>query len=453
MRIVITCPDYFPNEAEQIIRLFEDGLQILHLRKPNSSLADYERLIREIPAQYHNRIVLHEHFHLVKKYGLRGMHLKASPNPSKGGELLAHDILMSNEQRHTSPPSGGLGGATLSKSCHTIEELRDIDGFDYVFLSPVFDSISKIGYQSAFSDEVLQKASEDGLINEKVIALGGVTFENMGLLKKYNFGGVAMLGAVWGSPPKSPLKGDLAGKAPSNSPSGGRTACAELSAVRQVPFEGGFRGAFQFITHTNEKYNYLQSAELALTGGCRWVQLRMKDTPLHEIEETAIKLREMCRKFGATFIIDDHVELAQKVGADGVHIGKTDMPPEEARAILGKAFIIGGTANTFEDIKRLALAGVDYVGLGPFRFTQTKKNLSTVLGLEGYEKIIKQCRAENINLPVVAIGGITTADIPAIMNTGVCGIAVSGSVLGAVEPVEETRKILALLYYSYPCIN
>ncbi|MDR1698593.1 MAG: thiamine phosphate synthase [Prevotellaceae bacterium] len=203
--------------------------------------------------------------------------------------------------------------------------------------------------------------------------------------------------------------------------------------------------SFQFITHTNEKYNYLQSAELALAGGCRWVQLRMKDAPLHEVEKTALKLREMCREAGATFIIDDHVALAKKVGADGVHIGKTDMPPEEARAILGKDFIIGGTANTFEDIKRLAAAGVDYVGLGPFRFTQTKKNLSSVLGLEGYEKIIKQCRAANINLPVVAIGGITTADIRAIMNTGVCGIAVSGSILGAREPVEETKEIIRIL--------
>jgi thiamine-phosphate pyrophosphorylase len=116
------------------------------------------------------------------------------------------------------------------------------------------------------------------------------------------------------------------------------------------------------------------------------------------------------------------------VNATGVHLGKTDMPPAEARRILGDGFIIGGTANTFEDIRRLTDEGVDYIGLGPFRFTATKKNLSPILGLEGYKDILSRCRAAGIALPVLAIGGITVDDIPALMQTGVSGIAVSSAI-------------------------
>lgn len=200
----------------------------------------------------------------------------------------------------------------------------------------------------------------------------------------------------------------------------------------------------QFITHFTEKYSYFDAAHLALEGGCRWIQLRMKEAPEAEVEAEAIRIRDLCRKYGATFIIDDHVALAKKVQADGVHLGKNDMPIEEARRILGDAFIIGGTANTFEDVKRHWQAGANYIGCGPFRFTTTKKNLSPILGLEGYRQILQQMKAAGITLPVVAIGGITYEDIPDILQTGVSGIALSGSILRAENPVEEVRRILSL---------
>lgn len=200
----------------------------------------------------------------------------------------------------------------------------------------------------------------------------------------------------------------------------------------------------QFITHFTEKYSYLDAARLALEGGCRWIQLRMKEASETEVEAEAIRVRDLCRKYGATFIIDDHVALAKKVQADGVHLGKNDMPIEEARRILGDAFIIGGTANTFEDVKRHWQAGANYIGCGPFRFTTTKKNLSPILGLEGYRQILQQMKAAGITLPVVAIGGITYEDIPDILQTGVSGIALSGSILRAENPVEEVRRILSL---------
>jgi len=200
----------------------------------------------------------------------------------------------------------------------------------------------------------------------------------------------------------------------------------------------------QFITHTSARYTYADSARLALAGGCRWIQLRMKDAQREEIIATAAEILPLCREVGATFILDDHVELVELTGADGVHLGKNDMPIAEARQQLGRNKIIGGTANTFEDILAHAEAGADYIGCGPFRFTTTKKNLSPILGLEGYARIVEQMRQNNISLPIVAIGGIAFEDIPAILHTGVTGIALSGSVLRADDPIAEMRRIVEL---------
>lgn len=198
----------------------------------------------------------------------------------------------------------------------------------------------------------------------------------------------------------------------------------------------------QFITHYTEKYSYLDSVKLALEGGCKWIQLRMKDAAVDEIRPVAVKVQEMCRDYGATFIIDDHVDLVKELGADGVHLGKNDMPIDKARLILGRDFIIGGTANTFDDVRKHYANGANYIGCGPFRFTTTKKGLAPVLGLEGYSNIIRKMRQAGINLPVVAIGGITLEDIPQIMLTGVSGIALSGTVLRSENPVEEVRRLI-----------
>lgn len=200
----------------------------------------------------------------------------------------------------------------------------------------------------------------------------------------------------------------------------------------------------QFITHFTEKYSYYDSARMALEGGCRWIQLRMKDASPEEVEQEALRVQALCRTYHATFIIDDHVELVKKIHADGVHLGKHDMPVAEARQLLGNGFIIGGTANTFDDVKMHYEAGADYIGCGPFRFTTTKKNLSPILGLEGYRRIVSQMKEAGINLPIVAIGGITREDIPAILQTGVTGVALSGTILRADNPTEETRRILAI---------
>lgn len=202
----------------------------------------------------------------------------------------------------------------------------------------------------------------------------------------------------------------------------------------------------QFITHHNDRYSYIDSARIALEGGCRWIQLRMKDASEELLEETALAVQRMCREHGATFIIDDNVLLTKRIGANGVHLGKNDMPIAEARKILGNDYIIGSTVNTFEDITNtLHSATPDYFGCGPFRYTTTKQNLSPTLGLEGYRAIVDQMRKHNIRIPIVAIGGIGKEDIPAIMVCGVNGIALSSSILNAQDPVAEMQEVLRLL--------
>ena len=192
----------------------------------------------------------------------------------------------------------------------------------------------------------------------------------------------------------------------------------------------------QFITHTDA------GLEDILRGGCRWVQLRMKDASEAEFIDMATRIRTLCHKYDATLIFDDRVNLVTELNADGVHLGKKDMPVSEARMILGPSKIIGATANTLDDVMNAYSAGADYIGLGPYRFTTTKKGLSPILGLEGYNRIISDCRRQGMPLPVVAIGGIVLDDIAALRQTGVDGIAVSGLILNSDDKEKTTTSII-----------
>lgn len=178
--------------------------------------------------------------------------------------------------------------------------------------------------------------------------------------------------------------------------------------------------------------NNLQNIQAACEAGCDWIQLRVKDTALVEVLEIAQAARQICDAHQAKLIINDYPEIAQAVKADGVHLGKLDTSHRVARKLLGKDFIVGGTANTIADIRKYASEGaVDYIGLGPFRYTTTKQNLSPILGVEGYQRIIDQCKVEAIDLPIIAIGGILLEDITDIVATGVHGIALSGLITKA----------------------
>lgn len=201
----------------------------------------------------------------------------------------------------------------------------------------------------------------------------------------------------------------------------------------------------QFITNPSEKYSIAEEVQMAIEGGCRWIQLRMKDASDEEVRNVALEIIPMCQETDTFLIIDDRVELVNELRVSGVHLGKEDMDPMQAREILGPHAIIGVTANTAADIIKFKGKDVDYVGLGPFRFTTTKKKLAPEIGLEGYTEIVKEVRAAGVELPIVAIGGITEDDVKPLMATGVNGIAMSGAIIGADDPMLYTSSVMEKL--------
>ncbi len=197
----------------------------------------------------------------------------------------------------------------------------------------------------------------------------------------------------------------------------------------------------QYITTGATPAEIAREVASFLCGGGRWVQLRMKDAPDRTVAEAAEMLLVPVHACGGVLIVDDRVEVAARVGADGVHLGRDDMSPAEARAIMGDA-IIGATANTADHITEAVAAGVDYIGLGPFRYTATKKRLAPVLGAEGYRTVLSSCGAELP--PVVAIGGITPDDMDTLAATGVWGVAVAGAIARSADAVAATERFVEL---------
>ncbi len=170
---VITPEETTPRETAAVNALFHSGLEILHLRKPYMDEKSMRAYLQAVDPAYHNRITLHDHFSLVEVFNIGGIHMN----------------------RRNSIP---LPGLRVSRSCHTIDELKEYAGsYHYLFLSPVFDSISKTGYKQAFSPEQLERARHENCINSKVIALGGITVNHVPAVRMWGFGGIALLGAVW----------------------------------------------------------------------------------------------------------------------------------------------------------------------------------------------------------------------------------------------------------------
>ncbi|PWE00476.1 thiamine phosphate synthase [Marinilabilia rubra] len=188
----------------------------------------------------------------------------------------------------------------------------------------------------------------------------------------------------------------------------------------------------QYITRDDTACSHSEQARLMFQNGIKWVQIRMKKASEAEILAEAEKAMDYAGALNGRLIINDSVSIAQKVSAHGLHLGLKDTPVNEAREILGNGIIIGGTANTLEDIRRQVSKGADYVGLGPFRFTSTKENLSPVIGLDGYQKIMGQLRELNISTPIVAVGGLLESDIEPIKSTGIHGVAISGALFSKI---------------------
>lgn len=665
--IVITAPEWLPDEPSICNSLFLNGLEILHLRKPGAPAGLYEKFIKQVQPRYHNRIVVHEHYELAEKYLLRGIHLKS------GMAAVARMY----------------PGSVVSISCHSVEEIRSLPFRPvYCFLSPVFDSISKPGYGGKFG-----KGVDLSGITIPVIALGGITPRLLDECRLAGFSGVATLGYIWERPEKAlsrfiqlktPFVMSLAGFDPSSGAgitadlktfestgSYGLGVCTAITFQNEETYEGtqwispqailrqcelqfrehrpafikiglaenfdciatlveelsfrcpgvkiiwdpilksssgyvfhwedphklreilkhlylitpnteelyqlfgeaigveglreiareygvhilwkgghnggeyatdclispatkggisrmrlaeelaplagvlefsilrsaeskhgtgcilsaalvsylaqghplheacgmaqgyvdqvivgnesklGFhhlhllpRGGLprpneqmlQYITAPKAGVSLAEQVEAVCRGGARWVQLRMKGASVEEFLKEGLLIKEICRRYGALFIVNDQVAVARKLNADGVHLGKEDMDPREARAILGKGKIIGATCNDWADIQLRERQQVDYIGLGPFAFTTTKEKLSPVLGPEGYSRLMTQMARQRIRIPVFAIGGIGEADIPSLMQTGIQGIALSGLIKNSDDLAQKTTEILKKIH-------
>ena len=201
----------------------------------------------------------------------------------------------------------------------------------------------------------------------------------------------------------------------------------------------------QYISQGETAAIQLKNINEALDAGCNWVQLRFKNAKENELKTTAEEVKKLCKTYTATFIINDHPVIAKEVDADGVHLGLTDMKISEAKNIIGANKILGGTANTLQDVLQRVEEGCNYVGLGPLRFTTTKARLSPVLGLDGYKNIIDELKQRNIELPVYAIGGILAEDISSILQTGIYGIAISGIITHHPNKNELVKEINAYM--------
>lgn len=201
----------------------------------------------------------------------------------------------------------------------------------------------------------------------------------------------------------------------------------------------------QYITNTDSPHTIPEQVKAVLEGGCRWIQLRMKDASVDEVAEMARIIKPLTDEKEAFLIINDHVDVCRDVNCTGVHLGKSDMPPSKARIELGPLAVIGVTANTIEDIRAVSALDIDYIGMGPYADTSTKKNLAPILGLPGITALCDDMKAEDINIAHVAVGGIRLEDVESLLEAGCDGLAVSGAIAFADDMAEATRKFLAML--------
>jgi len=373
--------------------LSSGGFDFAHIRMPHATRDDVKAVIDAVEPGLRQRLTLHDHFDLAEESGVGGVHLN---------------------RRNPEPPKGWTG--RVSRSCHNEDEaLTWSEKCDYVTLSPIFPSISKPGYKADFSTLRITRPG--------IIALGGVNAVRLRQVRAMGFGGAAVLG--W-------LDVDFP------------DFCRRVKQIKMLSEE---KFSLQYITNGIKPDEVANEVAAVIAGGCRWVQIRMKDAPDSDVIAAAGKVMPMCRKAGAICLLDDRVHLVERTGADGVHLGKNDMPPDEAAGFLGATRIIGSTANSLEDIRHILEKGAtDYIGCGPFRFTTTKKNLAPVLGLDGYNKIFST--AEGQELPIVAIGGIEINDIGGIINAGASGVAVSGCIYRAPDREKATKEIIRVLHVA-----
>jgi thiamine-phosphate pyrophosphorylase len=183
-----------------------------------------------------------------------------------------------------------------------------------------------------------------------------------------------------------------------------------------------------FITHDLPHYPHLEQVQVACEAGAKWIQYRCLTKSDEELLKDIHSIATVCDDWGATLIVTDHIHLKDQADIQGFHIEDMNADFISIRKELGDNYTLGGSSNTVENLLRLAKEGVDYAGFGPFKLTTTKPNNSPLLGVEGYINAITLLKETNIDLPILAVGGITLADVEVLMASGIYGIAASSAI-------------------------
>ncbi len=202
----------------------------------------------------------------------------------------------------------------------------------------------------------------------------------------------------------------------------------------------------QYISQGQTYREQLSNIQQVLDAGCTWIQLRFKQADNSTLTALAEDVKKTCDAYKAVLIINDHVQIAKVIDATGVHLGLNDTTVLEARQLLGSQKLIGGTANTLNDVAMRLGEDCDYIGLGPYRYTTTKNNLSPILGIKGYCHIMAELQRLNVGIPIYAIGGIEATDVPLLLDAGIYGVAMSGAITNAANKNEIVQRINQALY-------
>jgi len=203
-----------------------------------------------------------------------------------------------------------------------------------------------------------------------------------------------------------------------------------------------------YITHDIPHLSHIEQAQLACEAGAKWIQYRCLNKSDEALLQDINAIAEICDDWGTTLIVTDHVHLNGKADIQGFHIEDMNADFIALRKLVGNDITLGGSANTSENLIRLAKEGADYAGYSPFGATETKPNNYQYLGFEGYQQVVKALRAQAINIPVLAVGGIKTYDVEALMQTGIYGIAVSGAINFADDFIEAYQDFYTLVKES-----
>ena len=194
----------------------------------------------------------------------------------------------------------------------------------------------------------------------------------------------------------------------------------------------------QFITNSDSQINVVDQIKGAIAGGCRWIQVNMKDASDDEIKCVINEVKPLCQESESILILSDRVELVKELELDGVHLDKGAMLPTQAREILGGGPIIGVTVNSADQIGQIRYFDIDYIAFGPY-------NADNAVSLDDYSKAMQYIHENHIEIPVVAIGNITPSDAKPLMQAGVNGLAVSEAIADSDNLTTTTAKFITLL--------